>query len=91
MATSLKKIIGSVLLLSAMSAVAAQEGQMTYKQRQLPDGSVETEYNGPDGSKMRQVQRANGVVETYVTDAQGNSTITTQHPGGQVEVKTKGP
>lgn len=86
MQRSIVAIIGSLSIFFIFAAFA-QENDMQYQQRTLPDGSTETHYSQTNGAKIKQIHRQDGTMEIDATDENGNETITITHPNGTVDVK----
>lgn len=68
--------IGAFVITLLTSSVMAQDENVT-------------SYTQSDGTSVKQIELPDGSIEMHTTDAAGTETITTQHPNGRVEVKTK--
>lgn len=91
MIKTLVQVTFIAMISTLLSLAYADEMQMQYQQKQLPDGSTEMNFSRQDGAKVRQVRRPDGTIETYATDSQGNMSTMVQHPDGKVDVKTNKP
>lgn len=85
---NLRKIAGITLISLGMTTVFANEPDMKYEQKTLPDGSKVMEYSATDGTKVKQTLQKDGTTTLEAADASGNTTITTTHPDGTVNSKT---
>lgn len=85
---NLKKIVGVALISLSMTSVFADETNMKYEQKTLPNGDKVMEYSATDGTKIKQTLQKDRTKVMESVDANGNRTTTITHPDGSVDSKT---